>query len=60
MVGSLADITERLLAEFDVRHAADVVSDVVRSAARDLEGAPAGAWDEMVERAARQRLLSLS
>lgn len=59
MVDSLADITERLMAEFDGRRAPDLVSDVVRGAARDLTGAPAGAWEEMVERAARQRLLDL-
>lgn len=59
MVDSPADVTERLMAEFDGRHAPNVVSDVVRGAARDLTGAPAGAREERVERAARQRLLTL-
>jgi hypothetical protein len=59
MVDGLADIAERLMAEFDGRHAPNVVSNVVRGAAQDLAATPAGAWAEMVERAARQRLLEL-
>jgi hypothetical protein len=59
MANSLADIAERLMAEFEGRCAPNVVSDVVRGAAQDLTGTPAGAWDELVERAARQRLLEL-
>lgn len=59
MVDGLADITERLTAEFDGRCEPNVVDNVVRGAAQDLAEAPAGAWDEMVERAARQRLLQL-
>ncbi len=54
---SIADITERLIAEFEGRLSPALVSTTVLQAARDLADAPPGAWDEMVERAARQRLL---
>lgn len=47
------------MAEFDGRHGVDVVKAVVRRAGRDLAGTGDGAWDEMLERLARQRLLDL-
>ncbi len=60
MTDGVADIAERLMAEFEGRLSLQLVSGVVREAARDLVGTPAGAWDEMVERCARQRLMDLS
>lgn len=57
MAGSLADIAERLMAEFDGRLRPDQVSAAVQEAAAELAATPPSAWDEMVERSARQRLL---
>ncbi len=59
MTDGMADVVERLMREFEGRLSLDVVSAAVRGAARDVAGAPAGAWDELVERSARQRLLDL-
>jgi hypothetical protein len=56
--GDLADAAERLRAEFADRLPAGVVGAVLRQSAHDVSGAPAGAWPELVERAARQRLRS--
>ncbi len=57
MTEGIADITQRLIAEFEARLSPAVVSATVLQAARDLADAPPAARDEMVERAARQRLL---
>lgn len=54
---SLADVAERLMAEFDGRCSPAAVSAVVLEAAHDLAGTPTGAQHELVERSARQRLL---
>lgn len=54
---SLADVAERLMAEFDGRCSAASVSAVVLAATRDLAGTPTAAQHELVERSARQRLL---
>ncbi len=45
------------MAEFEGRLPVEVVSEVVRQAARDLRDCPPAAQREMVERSARQRLL---
>ena len=54
---SLADVAERLMAEFDGRCSPASVSAVVLEATRDLAGTPTAAQSELVERSARQRLL---
>lgn len=56
---NLADVTERLLAEFENQLDLKVISDVVLHARHQLAGAPATALPELVERSARQRLLDL-
>jgi hypothetical protein len=56
---SLADVTERLMAEFAGTRTLDVISALVGQAARDLSGTGAGPWGELLERCARQRLLDL-
>jgi hypothetical protein len=53
---SLADITERLMAEFEDRHALTDIVRIVASSGRDLSGTPGPARPELVERLARQRL----
>lgn len=60
MTDGVADVAERLMAEFEGRLNLDVITAVVRQAARDVAGVHPLARDEMVERAARQRLLDLS
>jgi hypothetical protein len=52
----LADAEGRLSDEFAERLPAGTVGAVLRQAAHDVTGIPAGAWPELVERAARQRL----
>lgn len=54
---TLADITERLMAEFEARHSLIDIVAVVAGCRRDLQGSPASAQPELVERLARQRLL---
>lgn len=54
---SVADITERLMAEFDGQIQVATISDVVLGCQRDLRGSPVPALPELVERLARQRLL---
>ena len=56
----LADVTERLLAEFEGRLELGVVSRVVLETRAQLDCSPQGALPELVERAARQRLLALT
>ena len=59
MSDALADVAERLMAEFEGRLSPCVVSAVVRDVDRDLSGAPpAEARAELLERSARQRLLT--
>lgn len=53
---ALAEINERLYAEFRTHTSRDRISAVVRQADNDLSGAPTGALPELVERLARQRL----
>lgn len=55
----VVDVTERLMAEFEHRLGLDEISRVVTGCRHDLEGTPAGALPELVERLARQRLLDL-
>lgn len=59
MTSGLADVAERLMAEFEGRLSLAVISDIVRGSAHDLAGHlhPA-AQPELVERSARQRLLA--
>jgi hypothetical protein len=56
---ALAEIDERLHAEFRTRISRARISAVVRQADNDLSGAPTGALPELVERLARQRLNDL-
>lgn len=55
---SLADIAERLMAEFSGQVNLSVISRVVQESRKDLQGAPPGALPELTERLARQRLLA--
>ncbi|MCW2620696.1 MAG: hypothetical protein JWL64_298 [Frankiales bacterium] len=57
MTSGLADVVERLLAEFEDRLPLSAISVTVQGAARDLRGVPLDAQAELVERLARQRLL---
>ncbi len=57
MSEGLADVAERLMAEFEGILSPDVVSAAVCRAGRDLADAPPGAFEELVERRARQRLV---
>lgn len=54
---SLADVTERLMAEFSTCVGVSVVSRIVLDCRHQLAGAHTGAAPEVVERLARQRLL---
>ena len=59
MSDALADVAERPMAEFEGQLSPCVVSAVVRDVDRDLSGAPpAEARAELLERSARQRLLT--
>lgn len=53
------DVTERLMAEFEDRLGLQVISGVVNSCRRDLQGTPSGPMPELLERLARQRLLDV-
>lgn len=57
---SLADIAERLMAEFCDELDLSVITRVVQESRRDLQGVPPGALPELTERLARQRLLALT
>lgn len=52
----VADITERLMAEFGAVVPLSEISAAVMRALRDLAGVPVGALPELVERLARQVL----
>jgi len=54
---SLADVTERLMAEFGAHLDVSAISRIVLHCRHDLAGAPSGAMPELVERLARERLL---
>jgi hypothetical protein len=54
---SLADITERLMTEFNDRVPVSTISRIVLECRHDLQGSPVLALPELVERLARQRLL---
>jgi hypothetical protein len=54
---SLADVSERLMAEFEDRLALDVISRVVQGCRADLDCSSPAALPELVDRLARQRLL---
>ncbi len=54
---AVADVTERLMAEFEDRLDLATISRVVSAARHDLRTVPPGSVPEMVERLARQRLL---
>lgn len=54
---SLADVTERLMAEFCTRVEVSAVSRIVLDCRRELAGVHTSAVPELVERLARQRLL---
>jgi hypothetical protein len=54
---SFADVAERLMAEFAARVDLGTISRVILGCRRDLQGSPAGALPELVERLARERLL---
>jgi hypothetical protein len=58
--GSIAEITERLFAEFAPRVSLTTIVAAVRQGRRDLDGTPESALPEMVERLARQRLTELA
>jgi len=53
----VADVAERLMAEFEDRLSLGLISGVVVSAWHELSGVPETALPELVERLARQRLL---
>jgi hypothetical protein len=57
--GSIAEITERLFAEFAPRVSLTTIVAAVRQCRRDLDGTPVSALPAMVERLARQRLTEL-
>jgi hypothetical protein len=54
---SVAEAVQRLDREFRGSTHRGVMIDVVRRSRRELDGSPAGALPELVERLARQRLL---
>ena len=54
---SLADITERLMVEFDGRMPISTIARVVLTCRHDLPASPVLALPELIERLARQRLL---
>ncbi|HXV94699.1 MAG TPA: hypothetical protein VD813_15455 [Pseudonocardia sp.] len=54
---SVTGAIARLTTEFRNRHRPQVVTRVVLDSRRDLNGSPAGALPELVERLARERLL---
>ena len=56
---SLADVVERLFADFESEVGLPVVAAVARRARRDLDIVAAPALPELVERLARQRLQDL-
>lgn len=56
---SLADVTERLMAEFGAHADVSAISRVVLDCRQDLAGAPAGAMPELLERLARELLLQI-
>ena len=60
MGGSMVEVAERLMAEFEHAVPLEEVTRVVREAERDLAGVPPGAMPELLERCARQRLLDRS
>jgi len=55
----VVDVTERLMSEFENQLGLDLITRVVTQCRHDLHGAPTGALPELLERAARQRLLTL-
>jgi hypothetical protein len=55
----VVDVTERLMSEFERQLGRDLITRVVTQCRHDLHGAPTGALPELLERAARQRLLTL-
>ena len=57
MPEGIADVAERLMAEFEGILGPDVIGAVVCQVRRDLASSPSGARDELVERSARQRLV---
>lgn len=57
---SLADVTERLMAEFCASVDVSAVSRIVLDCRHELAGAHTSAAPELVERLARQRLLGAS
>lgn len=56
---TVADVIERLMAEFEDRLELDVISRVVLGCRADLNCSPAAALPELMERLARQRLAEL-
>ena len=56
----VVDVTERLMAEFEDRLGLQIISGVVNSCRRDLQGTPTGPMPELLERLARQRLLDVA
>jgi hypothetical protein len=54
----LTDTTDRLIVEFGGEVDVAAIGRVVLSCREELRGAPAGALPELIERLARQRLLS--
>ena len=59
-LASLADVVDRLLAEFESRLALPVISATVLRSRRELDIAAEAALPEFVERLARQRLHDLA
>jgi hypothetical protein len=58
--GSLADVTERLFAEFEPSIPLTTIVATVRQCRHELDAAPELALPELVERLARQRLTELA
>ncbi len=59
-LASLADVVDRLFAEFDSRLALPVISGTVLRCRRELDIAAEAALPELVERLARQRLRDIA
>lgn len=57
---SIADVTERLFAEFETQLPVTTIAATVRQSSDDIDSVPEPALPELVERLARQRLTDLA
>ena len=58
--GSVADVIERLIGEFEDRLALHVIARAALGCRRDLDCSPTAALPELLERLARRRLLDVA